>query len=844
MAMATIVLYWEYLVGLKVFIMPHVISDSINQFYPAYVDAARNFAEQKTANFYSLFSGLGLQRNYTSPFFMFIFMWGEEFVPYMMGMKAALCVFLSGWLMGLFLNEAGYKLSACLFGGLSYAFSMQVVIAGSYMFQGELAVIAALALYALEKCFHKKRMGIFWLSFSVIISYLSLNIYYWLIYGGVALAYILVRVFYVNEGWKRITFRMKVILLCGIALLAVSGMLVLSPKLEGIIRSNRFQVGLEGWKGQWANTFSWDNALAIINFIYRTISANILGIWNIEQEYGYPFRGSGDDSGYYVGVLALLLLPLVFGIKEGKKRRTTQVGVLMLVLLSVLILFPGIRIFINGFSGTNFKLTRLLGSLVLVGIAFYVWNEFIGKGRHINMLPVLAMDFVIALFLILPSLSGQTCLYPTDVLRTAIFLALYTALFLLWNIKESGRKYIKVILLVSAALELILTDYRYINHEDALSKDELMSGYYNDGTMEVMKDIESFDRDCPFYRVNKAYESVLYSDAEVQGYYGTAFYRGGADDKYMSDFLTMFAVPTKSNILGLCTGTYGYPALSAICGVRYGISYNEYSELGYQFIKRIDEKNLYENKEALPTAFLYHDIISDERMSEYSLRERHDILLQACVLNGEVIDTSGISDMGLSDSNFEFNRTMPIREYHYTDYEIGTPLDIETVGEDEVFVIGLKNEIPASVYLYWSTTEGGWSDKDYRILSIYENNLETFIEVANQKEIHGLIFYCLEDVQTLKEVSLYVYPKEEYIKFLEGKIETLKKDASELYDTGESFVGEFVAEESGVLHISIPYNAPYKYYLNDELCETVRANYIFTGILVEKGEYRLKIIKN
>ena len=77
MLIATAILYWRYLSGEKIYIHPMINADSINQFYPMYVDAARNFAERRTVTFYSFVSGFGAQRTFLNPFLILIFASGE-----------------------------------------------------------------------------------------------------------------------------------------------------------------------------------------------------------------------------------------------------------------------------------------------------------------------------------------------------------------------------------------------------------------------------------------------------------------------------------------------------------------------------------------------------------------------------------------------------------------------------------------------------------------------------------------------------------------------------------------------------------------------------------------------
>ena len=136
--------------------------------------------------------------------------------------------------------------------------------------------------------------------------------------------------------------------------------------------------------------------------------------------------------------------------------------------------------------------------------------------------------------------------------------------------------------------------------------------------------------------------------------------------------------------------------------------------------------------------------------------------------------------------------------------------------------------------MYWSTTEGGRSDKDFRTISVYEENGNSFIEIDNQTELNGIIFYLYDDdvTDTIDKITVQVYNKEEYEHFLKEKTELLRKTCKE---------DQIKMERNGIIFISIPYNAPFDYYLNGHQCTPVRANFVFTGLPVEAGTYHLEI---
>lgn len=839
MCFAVCILCWRYLTGKYVFIFPTMINDGITQFYPGYLEAARNLSENGTVDFYSFSDGFGAARSYTNPFQLLIILFGEHHVAYMMGLKMALCIFLSGYIMGLFLKQAGFARSTCILGSLTYAFSMQVTGMGGWNVQGELGVIAAITLLVIEKilCKEKWYRQIIWGVIDVWLIVTCLGFYYELLYGAVTVAYVLVRMFYLRDGWKRVSSVKRMILLAAVIGAAVMGGVVLAKVLQGIVSGFRFQNNLADWGRQWKHTFSLFNLKSIFTAYARTLSPNMMGIAMLEPYAGAPMGWYSEDGGAYVGLLPLIFTAVLPKTDISKKKKTVLFGLLLLAFLFTTL--PGVRLAVNGFANDTFKLSRLWICLTLCMCGCLVWESVIVRKYSVGFGTLLFSAAgiwipVLAVRVMYPGLFKNAEMAVVIMFPVSYLLILYVGA----RKKFADRVY-SYMLLSLLGIELLVSNYRFINNQDALSAAELQTGYYCDGTKEVL-DLLPEDSDSagiPKYRVNKSYESVLCCDPLAQDYYGTTFYRGGADHAQTTAFLQDLGVPSKCNKVGYCTGTYGYPALSAVTGVRYGISEESaYMEQGFYFDRNLGDKSLYKNRNGLPIAFGYTRAVTQAELEHYTVRERHELLLQACILDSETytqLQKSG-NIKEIDAAEYEWNEAQPLRELTVQNYEIGTPIVFDPVSADEMVVVDLKNKSDICVDLYWSTTEGRWSEKDFRTLSIYGQNQNTFLEIDHQEEINGIIFYLNDDTPAanIDQISIQVYNRAEYERFLTKKIRKLRETYT---------AGEVVMKEDGILFLSIPYDAPFTYYLNGQCCETVSANYIFTGIPMQKGTYNLEI---
>ncbi|MCI8544447.1 MAG: YfhO family protein [Lachnospiraceae bacterium] len=838
-----IILYWRYLTGEYLFLFPNVVNDGVTQFLPRYLKLARLYSDEGRISTYTLSDGFGEWMGIGSPFDIFIIMFGEQNVPYLIGVKEAICIFLAGMLMSIFLMETGCSFSTCMLGGVVYSLSYQLVIGSCWSNQAEMAITIVLFLLVAEKTFHRKYI---WGVAGIICLFLfktCFGIYQLLLYGSLCAVYLAIRLGIGVVKSNRVTFR-KLGIVYGTVVVFGSVLLLflLKDKLCTIFGSDRFLNGLGTWGTEWKNTLSLLNFQNIVTAYYRTLAPNIMGISWLDDYHGMPMQSCLDDGGFYITILAIYSTVILLDRRNRCKGRSP--GILALGAIAVMVCFPGIRLFINGFVNVTYKLSRLWMILFFAGIMLCAWQEIMANGKDVYLKPLMMTAVLVSISLILPMTLSEGYLYAREAFPVLFFLWGYLVLFFLWQKYPLKRSRIRYVFLLVCCIEGISLNYSFVNSRDALKPEDLVGGYYNDGTEEAVKRIHEHEEG--IYRINKSYQSVMLCDSLAQDYLSTTFYHGGVDDAKMTSFIKIFSLPTMCNKMGYLTGTYGYSALSSVLGVKYNImSENHCIENGYHYIEEVGKKNIYVNENALPLVFGYETVITEDDFWSYSLNERHDAITQGCFVDRETYLRlqNGIKrgKQHIKDRDVE-----PVRRYVYEEYKIAEPLEFDTLSEREIAVVKVRDKEDKCVNLYWKTEDEGWYNQNTRTMSVYPVNGESFIELAGQKGLQGIIFYGFDDkvIESLDEVIIEVYRQKEYSKLLDETVSELQCN-SIVYEcsTEQLISGKLIMKNDGIIFISLPYSAPYVYYVNGQKAETICVNGLFTGIEVNSGVYEVAIEK-
>lgn len=826
------ILYFPYLTGSKVFLFPTMINDGIYQFYPNYVEAARNLSDGLTH--FSLQNGWGFVTSIKNPFEILIICFGEENVAYMMGLVTALRPIIAGTIFAAYLKEREMEDSTCLLFGVYYAFSLQIVGGGAWNTQAELAIVAALCLLALERI--KKRKGIIVTIAAIVLIQLCLNIYYKLTLAAFLMLYIVGRYLIENtKGISKLNKKKKVIAFVAVFILVMILLIISRTMLTTIFASYRFKLGVESLGAAWSMTFSHTNIKILATAILRTFAPNILGIPGVTTYYGGEYGWYIGDGGFYCGIMSIIIFPQLFT-KENK--RVNIIYLIGLLGCALIIVCPAVRLIANGFADRVFKLTRMWITLVFILGAVRAFNDIARDREQLNLKKLyITWGMCVSIFLIIVISPFRARVYYYDVILTLIIGSGIVLVLTLWkkNILANNKLIGATVAIVS--VEVIAINYGFINNDDSIFKSQLSSSFYNDGTSEAIE--ADINHDDGLYRIDKNYMSVFLDDGKVQGYNGTSYYVGGISNQNRTDFIVNLGLPTLYNQRGYCAGTYGKAEISTLLGVKYGLAKDGiYNGYGYELIADNPDIDVYENRNYLSMAIGFDKVISYEDFEKLPLENREKALLSAVVVD----DIDG-NLQEVSDSEMVFPEVEPLSYQSIDNYTFGDVVMIDELQENQTLVVDLEDEEEESFQLYLYKN-GEWQASNHQFGSIYKENGKCQIKIDNQAGAQAFVIwpYSTKEITNIDKVEIRTYDTQQYYQYYDECISELKESTMEIIEHTNTYIsGTIDLDADQLLFISIPYNTPFAYYVDGEKVEKYRVDYAFTGILVKSGMHTIEM---
>lgn len=829
LGISMMILFHSYIFGEKYFLFPNVVTDGVVQFYPHYVQKA----SRGIGSFFSFSCTWGSGFQVKNPFELLITSFGSEYVAYMIGIAMVLKCMLAGIFFYGFLKEKGMTRVTSIVFGLCYAFSIQMIGAGCWRSQAELAMIAAIFLWAIER--GKKKRGIFLFALGILLTILCLGLYFKLMLIAFLILYIVAELYQSNVRMKRqFTRRQKRIILAGgiICVLVVVG--VLGYSLRDIFSSYRFQAGVESLGEEWNKTFSYNNIKIIGTTVIRTFAPNVQGIPGANEYYGSDSGWYIGDGTYYCGILTLLLIPQVF--HRDTKKRNVVVAV-ELGISTIIMTCPVFRLVLNGFANDIYKLSRVWVILIMLIIAAIALDEIVTGKRKVAVKRLVMTWSATIVVIMVVCLKLQKHIYYYDICVYLVVSAL--EVLILWGYSRKSEKNTKLIhggIIVLVVMELLLLNYKFINNGDAVTKEAWMTGYYNDGTKEIL---EQSGEEMLFERVDKTYQSVQLNDSAVQGYNGTAYYIGGVGNSSFTDFIMATSIPTLKGIPGWCLGTTGNIYLESLFSVNKMVADSDNcASYGFQLENSNNDKYLYKNDNVLPLGFCYDKTISRSSFEQMDALERAERLLEYAV-----IEDGNDTFQDLLTEPKEKIKPKPIYTEEIVSYEIGTNIGLPIeVTENETVVVEIENSEEVSVQVAWAAEDGKFG---YKYASCYEQNGKTKVEFSGKKGIRNIVVYSNSNEVDLHlaKVKISVCESEEYYKEFEQNITERKSNVLELFQcTEEHICGTIESKKAQLLFLTIPYGAKFHYYIDGEEVKKEKVNITFTGIYVPAGTHKIEII--
>jgi uncharacterized membrane protein YfhO len=585
-ALVSLVLFHDYLSGDKFFAFVDIASDTYHQFVPILMHMA------SPANWDSAWSfnvGLGASAPLSfDPFTLLGIAGGPAHV-----LDLRIWVYLAKIATGGaafygFALALGARRESALIVALAYSFC------GYVMTDGEWDPSATdFAAYAIILCAFARqaKRGSFWLvpasiAFAIYAGVFVFSIGIFVIYMFLAATVASDRPAVTAQRWLRSVFPKC---LLGLALAApvvvsLAYRYLDSPRITGAQAAfgNRLREIL---------TLN-DNSTVLIQ-LAGFFHKNLLGI----GIHHYGWMNYLESPVFYVGVLALLIIPQLW---RGTRidRRILVAGGIFLILFIAL---PAIRYVAFGFGLDYFRVNNLWVSILLL-VLFARALEVIAV-RGIGGWLLAGTFSVLALVLfdvhldLLPSLSlAHESKIEALACVGLILAALFAGQAIQW-------KQFAALALVFVAADCIVVNYATF-HERRQPVTSMTTGY-KDETVPALAFLRA--RDHGFYRVEKTYNSVSFCDALVQDYMGVKSY-WFQDAGVTGFFSDLGLLPRRSRIKNYTNWLPNFGGrfvLYSLVGVKYIIANQALEWPGFRKIHETGSLAILENDLALPLGVLY-----------------------------------------------------------------------------------------------------------------------------------------------------------------------------------------------------------------------------------------------
>lgn len=815
-----IFVFWKFLIGEKCYLFADV-SDQYGQLYPQLLEYARYIEKGLKYGSYDFSKALGDNVGLIKPNLLTWVSWfGVEHVGYLMGVGQFLKVVGSGIAFYAFLCVNGQKrwFSAIL--ALGYAFCGHMTIRSAWASYPNEVLLVAIWLLCFELLI--KRKDFRWLPIATCLFFYHYGSgYYKYLYLAFFMGYALFRI--ITE-WK-ISAKIWIAILslgvigCGGLFFAAKG--TFFNEIVSALSSERAQDNIEGFQwniqGFLPNIDNWPVVFG------RTIGPATLGINGID--YIDDYWNSLEDPTLYCGILVLLLLPLAFYAMSWKKR----VWHSMAFFMAFMCCFSGqTRVFLNGFSGSTYKLCTFWIIILMLFTAGQInWEEFHEKKKKRVGVVIVMITYSLILWLMIV-LRKEIYVSEKYYKLCLLFLGLECVGVLLLLLRPQMHLVTKSALLLVVGVEILCMSYPIYNERETLNAD-----IYWDDTMDALQYLAEYDSG--FYRIDKQYQSAHYCDSMAQGYNGTAFYIGGTGPRStIAEFYHDMGLPIYS-LNRTSWGTSSYNEVETLLGIKYILTKEEnVANYGFEKIAQTGEVSVYENKDALPMGFVYAKAIEKSTFEKLPYNQRQRALLMA------VLVEDGTSTLPLLTK--EELDSLDEREELLNQYEIEVQsaenysFVFEPNTEEEVVAVQISFDSAGKSDLCYSTIDGAVFHMPIHQVSegqIFE------INVAGVNRIWA----DSPNWANIMNLRVAKIPKSVYY-------ESYQNITNQMYESGviivkaeDSYIdGKFTAKEDGLLYLPIVYGTGWSVYVDGERQQIIQCNDTFYGVAVSAGTHRLELL--
>ncbi|MGX7352126.1 ABC transporter permease [Enterococcus canis] len=527
------------------------------------------------------------------------------------------------------------------------------------------------------------------------------------------------------------------------------------------------------------------------------IMKNMVAVYDTTKYGSIPF--------IYVGLLPLVLCVFFFVQRRINWRDKLVTALLFGILIASFYLTP-LNLFWHGMHAPNMFLFRysFLFSFLVVMTAGYGWQSYQRKDLLTLSSTILLIMAAFALAIGTIPKNSYDYIDSFSMILTFVFLALYLASFVCYQLQKLPLKQLALVLLLIVSAEAIVNTNGMV-HGILDDWNYASRSLYTDPYPDIKKLVDQ--RDPAFSRLENL-DPVSANDGFNYGYSGISMF-SSIRNRNSSGYLNELGFRSRGTNLNIRYPNNTLP-MDSLFGVRYNISKSNPQKFGFTEIAAAGDYHLYENQYALPLAFTVPETVYDAK----------------------ALDTDNLG----SQTDLLNHLTGTTREY----YQFATPqvtgkenTEIVTTGNQVTYKEQAANKakeitwevhVPKDTQAYLSLFPTNFNELESSTVTITVNGIATKSQINITGQYYNLGSY---DTDTTVTFTASFYGTSQ-VSFVEPKVlllnlndytatmQQLQQQAADLQVAGRKAEGSVTLAEDGVLFTTIPYDKGWRAYVDGQ----------------------------
>lgn len=570
----------------------------------------------------------------------------------------------------------------------------------------------------------------------------------------------------------------------------------------------------------------------------------------------------------FLGILmaAFLLVPTFIALLSGRAEGGTTVDILSLfiptlrednILYSTYALgLTSLSIFSLFYCVLKLKRAkRLLGIVLILILIFPIFIYVLNGMMYVN-------SKVLIPFLPMYMLAVASCMRDMFFRKKADWTCI--AVFTVFAIIMIVRNYDKWVLILEFTITILslvlfnLTKKRrfLVVSTSIVSLVAFFSAQFTDTLVDPMETVVqqntdtlieyALENDPSMYRINDRTGGLDIANRIISpNHYVSSIYSSLSNQNYAEFYYEGIGNEIRNRSRGQLSNPFN-TVFDLYMGNKYRVQKNKKNTLGYEKVTTDGELTLYKTDDCLPIAYTNDKIMPLEQFEELSYPYNAEALL-----NYVIVEDAPRCDYSTAIS--------PLDEL---DYKIGEMRDVSVDRTDDTITLKSKNggEITLNLidpiknkllFIEFTLDNNNlWYVGDNHIsingnvnkLSYkgwkYHNGNHTFQYTVSYKNLDDISIKLKKGTYVIKDLKLYTADYEEFVSGTDDVCEVVfDKEKTR----GDVMEGTVVADSSGYLNMSIPYDKGFNIYIDGAKTEYEMTDTAFIGCKISAGEHKVRI---